>query len=132
MTKYPSAQFAYHHGLEDFTRNAETIHVHNRLGLRVGCWVINSGLATGPPRSPSDLHLNRRLWVEGRILHNAILQNHQHQTLLKDNVLGEITGIISACDDVWVDNKSDEVSTRPQEQGRRGYSIAMPLALLEI
>ncbi|GJD00545.1 HET domain-containing protein [Colletotrichum higginsianum] len=90
------------------------------------------GLTSSLQQSPRGLHLNGQIWIEGRLLKDAVLQNSRYRTVLKDKVLGEAAGEVSSNDNIWFDNKSDELAMRPQEDRGPGNSTLQPMTLLEI
>ncbi|WQF85862.1 Putative heterokaryon incompatibility [Colletotrichum destructivum] len=83
-------------------------------------------------QSPRGLHLNGQIWIEGRLLKDAVLQYSRYRTVLKDEVLGEAAGEVSSNNSIWFDNKSDELAMRPPKNRGPGKSNLQPMTLLEI
>lgn len=90
------------------------------------------GLTNSLQQSPRGMHLNGQIWIEGRLLKDAVLQESRYRTVLKDEVLGEAAGKVFLEGNIWFDNKSDELAMRPQEDRGPGNSTLQPMTLLEI
>ncbi|TQN66471.1 hypothetical protein CSHISOI_08947 [Colletotrichum shisoi] len=94
--------------------------------------ITDFGPTSSLQQSPRGLHLDGQIWIEGRLLKDAVLQDSRYRTVLKDEVLGEAAGEVSSNDNIWFDNRSDELAMRPQEYEGSGNSTLQPMTLLEI
>ncbi|CCF32783.1 HET domain-containing protein [Colletotrichum higginsianum] len=83
-------------------------------------------------QSPRGMHLNGQIWIEGRLVKDAVLQDSRYRTVFKHEVLGEAAGEVSSNDIIWFDNISDKLAMKPQKDWGPGNSTLQPMTLLEI